>query len=254
MFFKELCKGSVKLGLSRINPTTKIYEIKDGQYREIDFISLTKFMKKNGISILEKEVYIGNKVKLKTRLIIHLLPEEEVAKRLRKAQKNNKKKGRGSLGESYKARVHLNLFITNSDQKNIPPENVWPLYTLRWQIELVFKIWKSIAEIDKIKKVKKERFEIYLYSKLILIVLCWKIIWRVAGLVYQFDGKAISFYKSFKTLKNRIDKLRKLFVFGTIKGYEFIKDFYEISRSYNLLEQRKNSPTSLEILLSCRGY
>ena len=239
--------------LSRVKSTTKIYELINEKYVEIDFKRLTMYMKKNIVKVLEKEVYIGNQMKLKTRLIIHLLPEGEVSKRLRKAKKINTKKGHGSLSKSYKARAHLNLFVTNSDPKDIPTEKVWPLYTLRWQIELVFKIWKSIADIDKIKKVKKDRFEIYLYSKLIFIVLCWKIIWRIAGLVYQIDKKAISIYKSFKTIKNRIEKLRELFIFGTIKGKDFIKDFYEVSRIYNLLERRKESPTSLEILLSCRG-
>jgi hypothetical protein len=50
-------------------------------------------MKKNNMDMLEKEVYLGLKEKLKTRLIIHLMPEKEVAKRIRKARKTAKKKG-----------------------------------------------------------------------------------------------------------------------------------------------------------------
>jgi len=35
----------------------------------------------------------------------------------------------------------------------------------------IFKVWKSIYHVDKLKKVKIERFECQLYGKLILILI-----------------------------------------------------------------------------------
>ena len=37
------------------------------------------------------------------------------------------------------------------------------------------------AKIDKVKKVKEERLECYIFSKLILIVSGWRITWQVAN-------------------------------------------------------------------------
>ena len=51
-----------------------------------------------------------------------------------------------------------------------PKEQIYPIYSLRWQIELEFKNWKSILEIDESgRKLKKERIEAHFYGKLINI-------------------------------------------------------------------------------------
>ena len=175
--------------LCRLSPSAKVYERKGDQYVEIAFKKVRSDMEKRGLSMMEKEVYLGKKAKLKTRLVIHRLPAEEVEKRLRKAKQNNKKKGRNGLSKEYIARAHLNLFITNVAAQIVPTRNVWRLYRLRWQIELTFKIWKSICDIEKVKKVKKDRLECYIYSKLILIVLGWKIIWRTARRLFSQERK-----------------------------------------------------------------
>jgi len=238
--------------LCRLSPTVKVYERKGDQYVEIAFKKVRGYMEKMGLSMMEKEVYLGVKAKLKTRLVIHRLPAEEVEKRLRKAKQNNKKKGRNGLTKEYIARAHLNLFITNVAAEIVPARNVWSLYRLRWQIELTFKIWKSICAIEKVKKVKKNRLECYIYSKLILIVLGWKIIWRTARHLFSQERKALSFYKSFKTLlKVKLSEVREIFLMGKGRIEDFMNDFYSISKTNHLLEKKRVKPTSLEILLSC---
>lgn len=238
--------------LCRLSPTVKVYERKGDRYVEMEFKQVRGYMEKRGLAMMEKEVYLGAKAKLKTRLVIHRLPAEEVEKRLRKAKQNNKKKGRNGLTKEYIARAHLNLFITNVAAQIVPTRNVWLLYRLRWQIELTFKIWKSICDIEKVKKVKKDRLECYIYSKLILIVLGWKIIWRTASYLFSQERKALSFYKSFKTLlKVKLSEVREIFLMGKGCIEDFMNEFYCISKTNHLLEKKKGKQTSLEILLSC---
>ncbi len=250
----EALKQFIKRGiffLCRCHTNVHIYEMKAGHYVELNFIDITHYLKKHHLSVIEKQAYYGKKDKLKVRLIIHLLPEQEIAKRLTRARKNSSKKGQPNLSKAYKARVALNLFITNANHDQIPTEHVWPLYRLRWQIELIFKIWKSIGHLEKVKKVNIYRFECYIYSKLIIIVLGWQIIWTIAKQLYHRLAKALSFYKAFKTLlRQKIDDLRQVILLRTESLTDFMTDFYKISSTNHLLEKRKQQPTSLEILLS----
>ncbi len=146
---------------------------------------------------------------------------------MRKAQRNNNKKGRGQLSKKYKARTALNLFIINAAEDQIPLTAVDSFYRLRWQIELMFKIWKSQCHIDKVKPVKKERLECYIYAKLIRIVLSWQIIWAVAKFTLAKDNKALSYYKAFKTmLRVKLTELRAILFCGIGSISQFMIEFY----------------------------
>jgi hypothetical protein len=79
--------------------------------------------------------------------------------------------------------------------EHLPMENVWPLYHLRWQIELVFKIFKSVAQIDKIKKVNVFGFECYLYGKLLRALSGWDVYWNLTRSI-NASGKVISIYEA----------------------------------------------------------
>lgn len=242
-----------KNALFLCRPTTNVlmFELKNGNYVKIDFNDIVKYMRKNNIAVMEKEIYYGSIEKIKTRLILHLLPADELEKRLRNASKNAKKKGK-KISKEYKAKAALNLFITNASKDQIPTKNVWPIYRLRWQIELMFKIWKSICDIEKVKKVNEHRLECYIYSKLIFIVLSWKVVWVVAKNMYSISHKALSFFKAFKTLfKRQIDGFRNALKSSQDDMIAFIVNLYDLSVTNHLLEKRKQEPTSLEIILGC---
>lgn len=240
------------LFICRVNPNTKIYELIKGNYKELNFSNIKRSMTKQHLSYLEKQVYLSLSYKLKVRLMIYLLPDEVVNERLRKARRNNNKKGRGQISKEYQARAHFNLFITNGAPDVIPIDKVYQFYRLRWQIELMFKIWKSLCHIDKVKKVKRYRFECYLYSRLIFIVFAWQIIWITATALFAIDKKPLSYFKTYKTLiRNKLDELREIFLSGAVNMNSFLIDLYQISRAKHILEKKKNTFTSLQIMLTC---
>ncbi|HGK0946593.1 TPA: transposase, partial [Streptococcus pneumoniae] len=97
------------------------------------------------------EIYIGLRQKHKTRLVIYRLTQTEWEKRLEHHKKAKKRMPK------YASRI--NLLITNVSSKHLPHNEVYELYSLRWQIEIIFKTWKSIFKIHEVKPVKLERFQ-----------------------------------------------------------------------------------------------
>jgi hypothetical protein len=238
--------------ICRVKSNTKIYEFNNGNYAELNFDNIKRYMKAQNLSCIEKQVYLSLKYKLQVRLIIYVLPDEVVNERLRKTNQQNKKKGRDQCSKEYKARACFNLFITNGDKDVIPIEKVYQFYKLRWQIELMFKIGKSLCNIDKVKKVKRHRLECYIYSRLIFIVFAWQMIWITATVLFSIDKKPLSYFKTYKTLiRNKLDELRDIFLSGVINMSNFLVDLYEISRTKHILEKKKNKLTSLQIMLTC---
>ncbi len=72
--------------LCRLSPSVKVYERNGDQYTELVVSSIRRYMEKGGLAMMEKDVYLGKKEKLKTRLVIHLMPADEVEKRIRRAR------------------------------------------------------------------------------------------------------------------------------------------------------------------------
>jgi transposase len=166
---------------------------------------------------------------------------------MRKANLNAQKKGR-QIGKEFKARARLNLFITSASEESLDIENAWKAYTLRWQIELAFKTWKSLWKIDKVKKVKKERLECYIYSKLFIIVLSLNMLWITHNLMRGLYGKNLSFYKALKTWIRSLGRFKEAFFNGMETVTKFLKKFLELSCRKHLLEKRKDENYSPEIV------
>ena len=225
--------------LNRLGFNTNIYKKKEEEYIQINLGEVYKQMRRKKIFRMVKEVYIGKKEKFKTRMIIERLPDAEYQKRIVKAKIAASRKG-WNLSDEYKAQQGLNVFITNTE---IPANQVRLLYTLRWQIELMFKIWKSIGEINKVKKMKVERFETFLFAKLIWIVVNWQIMRQI--IIYFFNEKNvyISPYKLYTTFQARRMKFRRALSEGQEDVIKYIEEIFILSPYYHYSEKKKNSLT-----------
>ncbi len=249
----EALRGIVKRVahfLCRLNTQAKVYQEINGKMEVLQFAAIVKAMRRHNITETEETVFIGKNQDLKVRLFIYLMPESVFNERIRKANREAKNKGR-QLSKEHKARMGLNLFITSAPEEAITLETAWQIYTLRWQIELTFKIWKSVCKIDKVKKVKKDRLECYIWAKLLLIVLCWQIAWFTGMLLRRHHQQNISYYKAFKTLMRDVDILREIFVNGSRSLESYLAEFFLLSLKKHLLEKKNGCNNySPEVLLS----
>jgi len=231
--------------ISRLGTKTKIY--KADELEEISFTKLYASMLKHHQSDMEMDIQVGKEDRLPLRLIISLVPEEVYQKRIKAVEKTNKSRG-FTTSADFKARCRFNLFITNVKKTILTLKEIILIYKLRWQIELMFKNWKSIYKIDEIQSMKYERFTCLLHAKLILIVINLQIIWDLKKYYYQKKGKILSMVKCFNTLIKDLNKIH-----GILKNKrkESEKKFQEISgklAANHWKEKRKNRTNYEDIL------
>ncbi|MCX6720194.1 MAG: transposase [Candidatus Staskawiczbacteria bacterium] len=233
--------------LSRLKYNINVYEKNGNEFVLLDFGKIETYLKETNQTFIEKKVYIGNTKKIPVRLLIELFPEDKKKKRLEKAHKEAKRKGR-KVGKCYKERYGLNLFITNIDEKMMEGQKLRKLYLLRWQIELMFKTWKSIGEIHHIKKMKIERFESYLYAKLLWIVINWKVFWQMQICAIKNKAVVLSAYKVFTTFKHRLYEFRQAISKGKKAMDEYIDDMMNVNVQKFKVENRKERLSLLELI------
>src|SRR5215467_3439243 len=153
--------------LSRLNHQTTLLHTASGQVQPLALASwLTTVV---GDST-EHAIFLGAKEQVACRLVAYRLPECIVNERRRLANKKAKKKGY-TPSQAHLALLAWNLFITNV------PHTIWKtpiirkVYPIRWQIELIFKSWKSYLHLASIKTKKVNPTLCYLYGRMLLIVL-----------------------------------------------------------------------------------
>ena len=133
------------------------------------------------------------------RLVGTRLPDDVVNRRLRKAHRKAQKKGKGhgALTDAYRRFARYAIFLTS-----LPAiyrmETLYTLYRIRWQIELVFKTWKSILAIHKIRSARMARLMCEVYGKLILAAISAML---AAAAEAMPDTLVVSLHRTMKHLR-----------------------------------------------------
>jgi hypothetical protein len=240
--------------ISRIDSTTKVYTHKQGRIKELDFEALHRLMLMQGLGRVELPVLIGKIARIPLRLVIELMPDNVYEKRMRAINKGNKKKNRRTSKE-YAIRARYNLFVTNVKQDILAAGAISTIYKVRWQVELVFKAWKSTFGIDNTRKMKYIRWLCLLYMKLLVIVTNWKIIMELRGKLFNETGKMLSTDKCFKTLKDGMRSFRQAIKDGGESLSDFFSKITHLLSEKHWLEKR-NKKVGLEkilTLLTCKS-
>ncbi|MEN1935160.1 IS4 family transposase [Paenibacillus sp. 102] len=149
-----------------------------------------------------RNAYIGQQ-KLPSRVVIYRLTSTQIHKRRKKQTYVEKKKG-VTYSEKSKRLTEINVYITNIPWEIVPMEQVHDIYSLRWQIEIVFKTWKSLFGINHCHNIKRERLECHLYGQLIAIFLCSSTMFKMRQLLLQKKQKELSEYKAIYMIQDHL--------------------------------------------------
>jgi hypothetical protein len=240
-------EGREAFFISRLNAKTKIYtQGKNEELIEISFRGLYQEMVQQNVERKELLVYIGKDKKLQSRLMVQIVPDEVYSKRVVKLNKYNKANGH-QTSQDIKDRYRFNLFVTNIAPEDIDLDQIYLLYKLRWQIELIFKTWKSDFKLASLQKMKYHRYMTVLYAKLLLIFVNQQIVLSIRHSLFVTNKKILSLIKGFKTLCQQNSMVRELLdkPKSTINIFEKI---VPILRRNHWLDKRKNKTGLKEIM------
>jgi hypothetical protein len=111
---------------------------------------------------------------LPLRLVIRRKSPEEAQEAQRKLRKEAKKRGKQPDPRSLEAARYI-LLLTSLPAETFSASDVLALYRLRWQIELAFKRFKSLAGLDQLPAKDPDLAKTWIYAKLITILLAERI-------------------------------------------------------------------------------
>lgn len=121
-------------------------------------------------TFIAKRIRIGKRKQLPVYLIAQRLTEAEASKRRRYIRYRAKRK----CQTPSKTRLRLagwNLYITNIEAHQLTPKQICVIVGIRWQIELMFKGFKSIGKLQDSTSEKPYRILSEIYAKLIALLM-----------------------------------------------------------------------------------
>jgi hypothetical protein len=131
--------------------------------------SLTAWLERQTADRIDTEVVLGTKHRLHCRLIAVRVPPDVAQKRLRRLLKKARKKGR-KLSDRQRVLCQWTVLITDLSADAFSVEEICVLYRVRWQIELLYKAWKSGGGVGRTRGRRSGRVLCEAYAKLLAML------------------------------------------------------------------------------------
>jgi hypothetical protein len=129
---------------------------------------------------VELGVLMGQQARVPARLILQRVPEEVAQQRRQRLREEARDRGREPSEEALYLASWI-MVVTNVPRRLLSLEEVLVVLTVRWQIELLFRLWKEGGQIDEWRSSKEWRIVCEVYAKLAAMVIqqwliqlgCW---------------------------------------------------------------------------------
>lgn len=227
--------------ISRARMDVPLY-LNDKDDQRIDLEGLIDQLGPN--EFFETSVRLGNKERFPVRFVAQRVPDH-IAKQKREKLIAQKRFRARKLSQRRINLCALNVYITNLDSKEWTSSQIQRLYKVRWQIELIFKIWKSELHLEKVPKMNKYRFECSLYVMLVYIILNHRMIQGLKNYYWNELGQELSEIKVAKIMNIHIQKLRDLFLGISHTATAFIQALFKSLSRHGIKETRYRNKNPL---------
>jgi hypothetical protein len=232
--------------ICRLHPQVGLYKSVNAS-KSIDMVD---WLKQLDGDRYEFERYVGSQERVGLRVLLQRLPADIIEERRRKAQATARRKGK-TYSQSHLALLDWSILITNVAPERLSFEQVMALYPIRWQIELIFKLWKSHAKLASVGQWRPARVLCHLYARLLALVLFH---WLIAPWRFGEWGE-LSLTKAFQVFQRHTLRLAQAIVAGWQEMTSVLEKIIGDCLRFACKNKRKKSPSSFQFFCSttCLG-
>jgi IS4 transposase len=177
------------LWLTRLKFKTLLW---DEQEMALDLLT---FLANQTQTHLDLSVHVGRNKQVFCRLLASQVPQEIADQRRQRILESYRKKGRQPSPKLLQL-ADWTLVLTNVPQAKLSIQEALVLLKIRWQIELLFKLWKSYLSIDQWTSQNHWRILTEIYAKLLIAILFH---WTMLIDFWQYPDR--SMFKAYKTFQ-----------------------------------------------------
>ena len=131
---------------------------------------------------------VGARKQIPCRLLVERVPQE-VAEQRRRRLKEYARKTQTTLKRETLALTNWTLLITNVPLNLLSLPEALVLSRVRWQVELLFKLWKSCLLVDEWRSENPWRILCEVYAKLIAVVI---VHWLVLTSIWERPDRSLT--------------------------------------------------------------
>jgi hypothetical protein len=175
--------------ITRLKLGTSVYGL-DGQRLE-----LASWLSSSAASLIDIQVSLGEKHRLSCRFIAVRVPQEVADRRRHLLKESARKKQRPVSAQQLKL-AEWTVVVTNVPEERLSVHDVLTLLRVRWQVELLFKLWKSHAKVDEWRSENPWRILCEIYAKLIGLCLSH---WLFAVSLWPYPDRSL--FQAAKTVQ-----------------------------------------------------
>ncbi len=186
-------------------------------------------------------VLVGKETAVAARLLARRVPQAVVDERRRRIRAAAKEKGRAPARAAM-ALAAWNVVITNIPQDLLSLEEAFVLTRVRWQIELLFKLWKSHGRVDDWRTTKPERILCEVYAKLLALV-CQH--WLIAACGWSDPERSL--FKAAQVIRSSVVDLARALA-SAAHLLTVLQTIERILKRFARVNKRRTNPTTAQRL------
>lgn len=182
--------------LSRLQYTTALLE------PDATVVDLAEWLPQQTGKFIDQPMLVGKGKRLPCRVIAWRLPKDQAARRRQKLRQEYKNTYGKEPSAIRLALCDWTILVTNVSNELLSPEEAVVLYRARWQIELLFKRWKSLGLIDLLQGATTVRQMVKVWARLLAALVRH---WLTVGTVWGDPTRSL--YKVCRVIRSFVGRL-----------------------------------------------